>query len=145
MATANNCNIPEDLYYWVEEHVWIKPEEDGSLTIGMTDAAQNLAGGVVSATPKRAGKKIRKGRSTGTVESGKWVGPVKSPITGEILAANDALRSDPKLINRDPYGEGWFVRMRPRDWEAEKGDLLTGSDAVESYQAFLDAEGIECK
>lgn len=144
MATANNCNVPEDLMYWIKEHVWIRPEADGTITIGMTDAAQHLAGIIVTATPQRVGKKIRKGRSTGTVESGKWVGPIKSPVTGEIIAANEALLTDPKVLNSDPYGEGWFVRMKPVNWDAEKGDLVTGAEAVTQYEAFLKEEGIDC-
>jgi glycine cleavage system H protein len=144
MATANNCNVPEDLMYWVKEHVWVRPEADGTITIGMTDAAQHLAGIIVTATPQRVGKKVRKGRSTGTVESGKWVGPIKSPVTGEIIAANEALLADPKILNSDPYGAGWFVRMRPRDWEGEKGNLVTGAEAVTQYEAFLKEEGIDC-
>ncbi|MFQ5418843.1 MAG: glycine cleavage system protein GcvH [Anaerolineae bacterium] len=144
MATANNCNVPEDLMYWVKEHVWIRPEADGQVTIGMTDAAQHLAGNIVTATPKKAGKKVRKGRSTGTVESGKWVGPIKSPVTGMIVAFNDTLQTDPKVLNRDPYGEGWFVRIDPVDWEADKVNLVTGAEAVAQYEAFLQEEGIDC-
>jgi len=144
MATANNCNVPEDLMYWVKEHVWVRPEADGTITIGMTDAAQHLAGIIVTATPQKVGKRVRKGRSTGTVESGKWVGPIKSPVAGEIVAANDALLTDPRLLNRDPYGAGWFVRMKPENWEADKADLVTGTEAVGHYEAFLKEEGIDC-
>jgi glycine cleavage system H protein len=144
MATANNCDVPEDLMYWIEEHVWVRPEEDGSVTIGMTDAAQHLAGSIVTATPKKSGRKVRKGRSTGTVESSKWVGPIKSPVTGQIIAANDAVTADPKLLNRDPYGEAWFVRIQPVNWDAEKSELVTGAEAVSQYEAFLKAEGIDC-
>ncbi len=144
MGIANNCNVPEELLYWIKEHVWLRPEEDGTVTLGMTDAAQNLAGNIVSATPKVAGKKIRRGRSTGTVESGKWVGPIKSPITGLIVEANAAVIADPKILNRDSYGEGWFVRMQPVKWDEEKGDLVTGAEAVTQYEAFLKEEGITC-
>lgn len=144
MATANNCNVPEELMYWVEQHIWVRPEDDGTLTIGMTDAAQYLAGALVTVTPKGVGKTVKKGRSAGTAESGKWVGPIRSPVTGEIVAVNDAAVSDPKIINRDPYGEGWFVRIRPDDWEADKADLLSGDAAVAAYSAFLKREGIDC-
>ena len=144
MATANNCNVPEELMYWIEEHVWVRPEEYGTVTIGMTDAAQHLAGSIVTATPKKAGRKIRKGKSTGTVESSKWVGPIKSPVTGIIAAANDALSSDPKILNSDPYGEGWFVRIGTVNWEAEKAELVSGAEAVAQYEAFLTQEGIDC-
>jgi len=145
MAIANNCNVPEDLYYWVEEHVWARPEAVGSVTIGLTDAAQRLAGIVVSATPKKIGRAVRKGKSSGTVESGKWVGPVRSPLNGEIVEVNPALGLNPKLLNSDPYGEGWFARIQPEDWEADKAALVTGGEAVAAYEAFLKAEGIECK
>ncbi|MDH5506056.1 MAG: glycine cleavage system protein GcvH [Anaerolineae bacterium] len=144
MGTANNCNVPEDLYYWVQEHVWVRPEDDGTITIGMTDAAQHLAGIIVSASPKAVGKAVKKGRSTGTVESGKWVGPIKSPVNGEIVASNESLQSNQKPLNDDPYGEGWFVRIKPEDWETDKAELVTGAAAVTQYEAFLKAEGIDC-
>lgn len=144
MGTANNCNVPEDLMYWVQEHVWVRPEADGTVVIGLTDAAQHLAGMIVTATPKKVGRKVRKGKSSGTVESGKWVGPIKAPVSGEIVAVNEAVVSNPKILNEDPYGDGWFVRILPEDWEAEKGELVTGARAVASYEAFLKAEGIDC-
>lgn len=144
MANANNCNVPEELYYWVRQHVWVRPETDGSVTIGMTDAAQHLAGIIVSATPKAVGKSVKKGKSSGIVESGKWVGPIKSPVNGEVVAINEAVKMNPKLLNEDPYGEGWFIRIKPEDWDAEKAELLTGAEAVASYQVFLTEEGIDC-
>lgn len=144
MATANNCNIPEELHYWVKEHVWVRPEADGTVTIGMTDAAQHLAGHIINATPKKAGRKVARGKSAGTVESSKWVGPIKSPITGEIVAVNEALAKNPKILNEDPYGAGWFVRVQPDNLEADQADLLTGAEAVASYEAFLKEEGIDC-
>jgi glycine cleavage system H protein len=144
MATANNCNVPEDLWYWVKEHVWIRPEDDGTVTIGMTDAAQHLAGNIITATPKKTGRKVKKAKSAGTVESSKWVGPVRSPVNGEIVASNEAVANNPKLLNEDPYGAGWFVRVQPTDWDGDKADLVTGAQAVADYEAFLTAEGIDC-
>jgi glycine cleavage system H protein len=144
MATANNCNVPEELLYWVREHVWVRPEADGTVTIGLTDAAQHLAGAFVTATPKAAGKSVKKGRSSGTVESGKWVGPIKSPADGEIVAINEAVVKNPKLLNEDPYSAGWFVRIKPANWEADKAGLVTGAQAVADYEAFLKEEGIDC-
>ncbi|MDH5606699.1 MAG: glycine cleavage system protein GcvH [Anaerolineae bacterium] len=144
MGTANSCNVPEELYFWVREHVWVRPEDDGTVTIGMTDAAQHLAGMVVNAAPKPVGKTVKKGKSSGTVESGKWVGPVKSPVDGEVVASNDKLRTQQNLLNEDPYGEGWFVRIKPSDWDTDRADLVTGEAAVAAYKAFLDEEGISC-
>ena len=92
MTTVNNCNLPEDLYYVVGKHVWAR--RDGDLvTVGMTDVAQNLAKTIVAVTPKATGKAVQKGRNIATVESGKWVGPVSAPISGEIVAVNDASSS----------------------------------------------------
>ena len=145
MAEVRGCNIPEDLYYWPEKHVWASPQDDGSVKVGVTDVAQNMAKTIISALPKAAGRSTKKGRSLGTIESGKWVGPVTSPLTGEIVEANPVLSGDPSIINRDPYGEGWFVRINPADWDGESADLVTGDEGVASYQAFLESEGITCE
>jgi glycine cleavage system H protein len=143
VSLVNNCNIPEDLFYVVEKHVWAR--RDGDLvTIGMTDVAQNLAKSIIAVTQKAAGKPVKKGRNVATVESGKWVGPVPAPVSGEIVEVNQALTTAPGLINSDPYGEGWVARLRPDDWDADAADLVSGADGVEAYRRFLDAEGISC-
>lgn len=144
MTTVNGCNIPDDLYYLVDKHVWARPEAD-AVVVGLTDVAQNLAKGIISVTTKRAGKSLAKGKSIGTVESSKWVGPVPAPVSGEIVEVNDALTSDPGLLNRDPYGLGWIAKLRADDWSADSADLVTGSAGVDAYRAFLDAQGISCQ
>ncbi len=144
MSDINGCNIPEDLYYWPEKHIWASPEENGLVRVGVTDVAQSLAKKIISALPKGAGKPTKKGRSLGTIESGKWVGPVTSPVSGEIIEVNPLLAKDPSVINRDPYGEGWFCLIQPEDWATDSADLVTGADGVAVYQAFLEAEGISC-
>lgn len=144
MATCNNCNIPDDLYYWVEKHTWARREPDGTVVVGITDVAQHLAKSIISATAKEAGKAVKKGKSAGTVESGKWVGPVTAPVNGTIIAVNPTLKSKPSILNSDPYGEGWFVKIKPENWEADSTDLVTGAAGIEAYQKFLDAQGINC-
>jgi glycine cleavage system H protein len=143
MAEVRSCNIPEDLYYLVEKHVWGR-REGSEIVVGLSDVAQHLAKTIISITLKEPGKPIRKGRSIATVESGKWVGPVPSPVSGSIVAVNEALREDPAMLNRDPYGEGWIARVACDDWETDAADLVTGAEAVARYQAFLEAEGISC-
>jgi len=142
MATVRGCNIPEDRYYWVEKHAWARLEEDGTVTIGITDVAQNMAKGIVNVTPKDVGRKVQKGKSAGTLESGKWVGPVTSPLTGEIVVVNETVKGKPSLINSDPYGEGWFVRIKPDDWAGESTSLLVGEAAVVAYQKFMEEQNI---
>lgn len=144
MSTVNGCNIPEDLYYWAEKHVWVRPEADGTVTVGITDVAQHLARKLVSATVKKTTKPIEKGKSVATLESGKWVGPVAAPLSGEIVLANDEVTKSPTLINDEPYGAGWIVRMKPTNWDADKAVLVTGVDGVAAYKKILDAEGIKC-
>lgn len=144
MPEVKGCNIPDDLYYWPEKHVWALPNDAGSVTVGVTDVAQFLAKSIISVVPKRAGRPAKKGRSLGTIESGKWVGPVTSPITGEILETNPAFGANPGIINSDPYGEGWYARIQPEDWEGESADLVTGADGVARYETFLESEGISC-
>jgi len=142
MATVRGCNIPEDRYYWVEKHAWATLEADGTVKIGITDVAQNLAKGIVNVTPKDVERKVKKGKSAGTLESGKWVGPVTSPLTGVIAEVNEAVKAKPALINEDPYGEGWFVKIKPDDWDGESTDLLTGEEAVAAYQKFMEEQEI---
>lgn len=143
MSAVNGCNIPDDLYYVVEKHVWVKRDED-AVIIGLTDVAQSLAHTIISVTSKAAGKPIKRGKSVATVESGKWVGPVPSPVEGQILAINEALAANPSLLNRDPYGEGWIARLSPTDWSSDVAELVTGAEGVAAYQAFLDLQGISC-
>lgn len=145
MATVNNCNLPEDLYYWPEKHVWARPEPDGTVTIGMTDVAQHMAKRFISCTLKKTTKPLEKGKSVGTVESGKWVGPVPMPVSGEIVQTNEAVAKKPDTINNAPYTEGWIARIKPSNWEAERVALVTGPEGLEAYRAFLEKEGIKCE
>jgi glycine cleavage system H protein len=144
MAEVRGCQIPEDLYYWPDKHVWARPEPDGTVTIGITDTAQHLAKTIISVTPRGVGRSVQRGRSAGTLESGKWVGPVTSPVSGEIVAVNEAAVANPRLLNDDPYGAGWFARIRPSDWATESRELVTGIAAVAAYRDVLEREGISC-
>ncbi|MGZ8723941.1 MAG: glycine cleavage system protein GcvH [Aeromicrobium sp.] len=143
MSKIRKCNIPDDLYYVVEKHIWAR--YDGELvTVGMTDVAQHLAQTFLSVTAKAVGRTVKKSKSIATVESSKWVGPVPSPVEGDIVEINASVVSQPTTINRDPYGEGWIARLRPADWAADSADLATGQAGVAAYEAFLVAEGIQC-
>ncbi len=143
MTTVNNCNLPDDLYYLVDKHVWVRPEPDGTVLIGIDDVAQKLAGKIIVVTPKRAGRPVTRGQSAGTVESSKWVGPVPTPLSGEIVEVNEKPQASPGILNDDPYGN-WIVRLRPSAWDDEKGDLANGPEGIEAYRELLVAEGIDC-
>lgn len=138
------CLLPEDLYYWPEKHVWARPEPDGLVVVGMTDVAQSLAGKIIVVNLRSLGKTLARGKSAGTLESGKWVGSIPTPVAGEVLAVNEAVTASPTTINADPYGDGWLIRVKPADWEADARELLHGPEGVRIYRERLEAEGITC-
>lgn len=141
MASVKNCNLPDELFYNVDNNVWARKEADGTITVGMTQYACALAGEVVAYTPKKKGKEIDQGKSVATVESGKWVGPVKAPVTGEVVATNEAVAAKPGTINADPYGNGWLVKMKPTNWDGESGSLVTGGAVAGAFEAKMAADG----
>lgn len=141
MATVRGCNLPDDLYYNIDNNVWARREADGTLTVGMTAYACSLAGEIVSYTPKKAGKEIEQNKSVCTVESGKWVGPVKAPVTGEILATNPDVAAKPGTINADPYGSGWLVKMKPSNWDGDSAGLATGGAVATGFEAKMNGDG----
>ena len=140
----NECVVFTNLHYSVQDNTWVRVNDDGTITIGMTDVAQSLAGPILHARPKRAGVARKKGRPIATVESGKWVGPVKSPMTGEIVEVNENLGGDAQLVNRSPYNDGWIIKMKPDNLEEDLKELLTGDDAVEAYRQKIDGDGVTC-
>jgi glycine cleavage system H protein len=141
MAIVKGCNIPDELYYHVENNVWARLEPDGTVTLGVTAYAAALAGQIVSCTPRKPGRTVELNKSAATVESGKWVGPVRSPVAGEIVAVNEAVVSAPGTINSDPYGAGWLVRIRPSAWEKDSANLVTGAAAAAAFEEKMNAEG----
>jgi glycine cleavage system H protein len=140
---VKNCVFPYDLYYRVEDNTWARVNDDGSVTIGMTDMAQTLAGNVLHATPQKVGRKRKQGKPVAIVESSKWVGPVKSPFTGEVIESNSNVKEDPGLLNKSPYKQGWLVKMQPSNFEEELKQLLTGEAAVEAYRTKMENENVE--
>lgn len=147
MASVNGCNLPDDLYYLIEKHVWAKPEGDDVVRVGITTVAAKLSGGklvALTVKAKNIGQEVAQGKSLATVESSKFVGPVPSPLTGVVLKVNEKLASDPNLAIADPYGEGWVAEMKASKWDSEKGSLAFGADGVAQYKAKLDAENISC-
>ncbi|BBG22976.1 glycine cleavage system protein H [Sulfuracidifex tepidarius] len=146
MANVSNCEIPEDLYYFIEgkNTVWAKVEGSDTILVGITDVAQTMAGKVVKVRIKKKGMKIEKGKPVSTMESGKWAGPVPSPVTGEVIETNTEVEKSPVLVNQDPYGKGWLVKMKVSNPEEIK-QLLTGSDAVAKMSEIINGEKLQCK
>ena len=141
MATVRGCNMPDDLLYDVENHIWFKEQGDGNVKLGMTTVATAMAGQLVAFTPKKVGRPVQAGKSCATVESGKWVGPAKSAAGGEIVAVNEDLVNKPSLANEDPYGAGWLIILKPEDWTAAKATLTPGTAVAGPYEAKMAADG----
>ena len=123
-------DIPEDLCY-TEEHEWVRLEGD-EVIVGITDHAQDALTDIVYVELPEVGTSVMAGDGFGSVESVKSVSEIFAPLSGELSSVNEALEDAPELINDDPYGTGWIVRMRLADNEV-LGDLL---DAA-GYRALL--------
>jgi glycine cleavage system H protein len=126
--------LPGDLLY-TEEHEWLRREDDGSVTIGITDHAQSALGDLVYVELPEVGQDVDAAGEMAVVESVKAASDVYAPISGNILAVNAALADDPEKINTDPYEEGWIVRLQPAD-AIDEGALMT----PEAYQQFIDEQ-----
>ncbi len=127
-------NVPAELRY-TKDHEWVRREEDGSVTIGITDHAQEQLGDLVFVELPEVGASYDAGAECCVVESVKAASDVYCPVTGEVAAVNEALADSPELINSDAYGEGWLFRLTPADGAAV--DALLDAAA---YQALADAE-----
>ena len=146
MAELKNCMLPDSLLYHVDFNVWIQKNEDGTLDLGMTDIAQSMAGNIIHCRPKKVGISVKAGKSVATVESGKWVGPVKTPFAGEIVAANREVENDATILNRSPYKQGWIVRIQPSNFDENSGDLVSGDDAISGFDSYMAEKEIgDCK
>ena len=143
MASVRGCNLPDDLIYDVENHVWYRELDGGNVRIGMTAVAAALAGQLVAVTPKRVGRSVKAGKSCATVESGKWVGPARSAAAGEVVAINDEVVASPAVVNDDPYDKGWLLELAPEDWASVRPGLLTGDAMTTAYEAKMAADGFE--
>ena len=143
MPIVRGCHLPDHLLYDVENHTWYQEQEDGTIRIGMTAVATALAGELVAFTPKKIGRSVKTGKSCATIESGKWVGPARVALDGEIVAVNETLIGEPNRANRDPYEDGWMVEIKTENWEGSKNNLIIGSEVATSYEAKMEADSFE--
>ena len=126
--------IPKELRY-TRSHEWVRIEADGTLTVGITDHAQGLMGDMVYVEPPDIGRRVEATKECAVVESVKAASDVYAPVSGEIVAANDALADAPDTVNKDPHGAGWMFRIKP----ANKAELDALLDA-KAYAALVAAE-----
>ncbi len=142
MTSIGDCLFPDELFYNVDTGIWARREADGTITVGMTSCACSMVGELVAYLPKKVGEHVERNKSLATVESGKWVGPVKAPVGGEIIAVNGAVAAKAAIINADPYGRGWVAKMKPANWDGEAAGLITGAGVRAAFEAKMKADGL---
>lgn len=125
-------NIPQELRYSTD-HEWVRVQEDGSVTVGVTDYAQDALGDVVFVELPEIGATLDSGATFGEVESTKSVSDLFAPVTGTVATVNDLLTDNPEKINEDPYGEGWICTLSVSD-----ASQLDGLLDAAAYSALLE-------
>jgi glycine cleavage system H protein len=128
MKKIEELNLPEDVKY-ADDHEWVKLEHETAL-VGISDYAQDQLGDIVFVELPEVGASFEKGDEFGTLESVKAVSELYMPIGGEITAINEALEDEPELVNNDPYGAGWMIKIRP----GNSGEM----DALKDKDAYRD-------
>ena len=113
MTTIGEYEFPDDLFY-DQEHVWARVEGN-TVTIGMTEFGQDLAGEIVYVEVPRVGREVSQGEAFMSMESGKWVGRIRAPLSGTIVEANEEVEWESTIVNEDPYGEGWLAKIEAND------------------------------
>ncbi len=142
---CNGCEFRPDLFYDDEFQIWLRPEGDGTVYVGMTDISQAIAGKVLHVRVRKPGSLRPKGKPVATVETGKWAGPVPNPFDCTIEAGNEAVLDTPTLLNRDPYAH-WIARVRPAQaLDVALAELLTGDVAAAGFRARCERDKVECK
>jgi glycine cleavage system H protein len=133
MVKVDEFNLPEDLYYYEEGRSWAKIEPDGRVRVGLSDVAVKMAAEIIYIRLKPKGASVEQGKGFGTMESAKWVGPLKSPVSGSIAETNEALTKTPGMIVNDPYGEGWAVLIQPTKLESDLKNLLHTAEQLTEW------------
>lgn len=119
-------SIPEELKY-TKEHEWIRNNDDGSATVGVTDFAQGELGDIVFVELEERGFEFNQDEEFGTIEAVKTVSELYAPVSGEIAEINEQLEEEPELVNDDPYGSGWMVKITMND-SSELDDLMSADE-----------------
>jgi glycine cleavage system H protein len=123
------AEFPSELRY-AQTHEWARLDDDGLVTVGITDHAQDQLGDVVYVELPEIDIEVDQGQEAGVVESVKAASDLYAPVAGRVVAVNEALEETPELVNQDPYGDGWFYKIEPRD-TGELDKLLTADQYAE--------------
>lgn len=139
-----SCDFPEDLLYEPEGLAWAREEPSGEISVGVTAIYAGVAGKLSTVKAKPLGAEYARGRVIGTLEGGRYFGPIRTPVGGTLVAVNEAVLSRPKTLSESPYADGWFARLRPTDWPAERGTLWRAGAAAEALASQIAALRVRC-
>lgn len=134
MADVKGYSMPDDLFYH-KEHMWVKIE-DGSATVGIDDFSTKLAGEISFIELPEEGEEVNQDQVIGTIETGKWMGKIFAPLSGEITEINEDAEDDPEVINEDPYNDGWLFKMTVAD-PGQADSLMQGEAAVKWLESEI--------
>ena len=149
MVKIEEFEFPDELFYEPKEHMWLRPQADdvagvggaqskiqnpkSKIEIGIDDGGQDALGDVVYVQLTDAGGRVSRGEAIGSVEAAKMVRPLLAPVSGTLSEVNRAVMAKPRLLNDDPYGEGWLFRIEADDWESERSHFVQGSEEVTAW------------
>ena len=134
---ANSYDIPADLYYDREHHMWARYDPTANqATVGIDTLGLASLGDLAYVTLQAVGVPVKRGQSMGTLEAAKMTGDLIAPLSGTIVARNDVIVRNPGLVNQSPYADGWMVVIKPGDWENESAQLVSG----EGLPAWVESE-----
>jgi glycine cleavage system H protein len=140
MPTIRGFDFPDDLYYMVEHDMWARRDGDGMATVGITPLGAHISGEFIEFMPKPLHTAVERERALGLLEMSKVIRSIRAPVGGVIVDINERVKAEPGLINREPYGAGWLVRLQPSAWEEDARTLVTGDripTAIAAYMSLL--------
>ncbi len=140
----DHCPFPDDLLYDIENNTWVQTRDGKDILIGITSILSGLAGKFTSVRLKKPVLEVQRGRSLGTLESLRFVGPIPSPLSGTILETNTLVLERPKLMNDSPYYEGWIAKLRPSSFPLERPFLSDAKTAVETFRQRIRQLRVRC-
>lgn len=140
----DSCEFPDDLLYDRDGLVWLRPESTGEMVLGVTSVHAALAGRLLNLEGRPVGVDYDSGKTIGILESGRYFGPIRTPVAGTLVAVNQRVLGTPKVLSESPYGDGWFARLRPRDWDRDRRLVASATESRDRIAAQIAALHVHC-
>jgi glycine cleavage system H protein len=141
---VESCEFPDDLLFDEDGLVWVRRDVSGDLVLGASAIYVALTGRLSSVRSKELGREYEKNQAVALLESPKYFGPLRTPVSGTLIAANSKAFADPKLVTDSPYADGWIVRLRPVRWEEERTRLRNAGGSKDRLAAQIAALRVHC-